>query len=259
MRVLITGASGYLGGRLAQFMASQTNHEILLGTRKISGPPVWSPDARVAQTLWDSPHALEEICVGIDAVIHLAGMNAQDCAADPVAALRINGVATAQLLQAAIRTGVKKFIYLSTAHVYGSPLTGAITEQTCPVNLHPYATSHRAGEDAVRAAHQREEIVGVVIRLSNAYGAPMHREVNCWMLLVNDLCRQAVQTRKLVLRSSGVQLRDFITLHDTARCVDHFIHLPARSCGDGLFNLGGSACTAFSRLANWLPLVAKPF
>lgn len=238
-RVLITGGFGYLGGRLAQFLASRKGYEVLLGSRQQAEPPHWLPQAKVVQTLWDSPAGLEEICTGADAVVHLAGMNAQECAADPVAALELNAVATARLLQSVVRQGGKRFIYLSTAHVYSSPLTGVITEETCPVNLHPYATSHRAGEDVVRAAHQRGEIEGIVLRLSNAFGAPALKDANCWMLLANDLCRQAVVSGKLELRSSGLQRRDFITLEDVARAVEHLLELPVGSCGDGLFNLGG--------------------
>jgi len=241
MRVLITGGYGYVGGRLGQFLATQAGNEIILGSRRQAEPPHWLPQAKVIQTPWDSPAGLENTCAGLDAIVHLARMNAQDCAADPVAALEFNAVATARLIHAAIRRGTKRFIYLSTAHVYGSPLAGTITEETCPVSLHPYATSHRAGEDAVRAAHQRGEIEGIVIRLSNAYGAPAHKDANCWMLLVNDLCRQAVQTRKLTLRSSGLQQRDFITMHDAVRAIWHLLVLPRDVFGDSLFNLGGDA------------------
>ena len=193
----------------------------------------------MAQTEWGAPAGLVRICTGVDAVAHLAGMNAQDCAADPVAALELNAVATARLLEAAVRQGVKRFIYLSTAHVYSSPLIGMITEETCPVSLHPYATSHRAGEDLVRAAHQRREINGIVIRLSNAYGAPAHKDANCWMLLVNDLCRQGVTAQRMVLHSSGIQRRDFITLTDACGAIRHLLELPADKLGDGLFNVGG--------------------
>lgn len=239
MRLLITGGFGYLGGRLAQFLASRKEYEVLLGSRQQAEPPHWLPQAKVVQTRWDSPAGLEEICTGVEAVVHLAGMNAQECTAEPIAALELNTVATARLLQSVVRQGGMRFIYLSTAHVYGSPLTGVITEETCPANVHPYATSHRAGEDVVRAAHQRGEIEGIVIRLSNAFGAPAHKDANCWMLLVNDLCRQAVTSGKLELRSSGLQLRDFITLKDVTMAIEHLLELPAGLCGDGLFNLGG--------------------
>ena len=224
---------------MAQHLVLQTDYEIVLGSRHKADPPCWLPQSRVLETLWNSSDNLKQICTGVDSVVHLAGMNAQDCSADPVAALEFNAVGTARLLQAAINQGVRRFMYFSTAHVYGSPLEGTITEATCPVNLHTYASSQRAGEDVVLAAHQRGEIAGVVLRLSNAFGAPANMNANCWMLLVNDLCRQAVTTGKLVLRSSGLQRRDFITLEDVSRAVEHLLELPVESCANGLFNLGG--------------------
>lgn len=257
MRVLLTGGFGYLGGRLAQFLMSNAADEVLVGTRQQCISPHWLPQAKVVQIHWDSQAHIEQVCAGVDVVIHLAGMNAQDCAADFIAALEFNGLTTARLLRAAVRQGVKRFIYLSTAHVYGNPLTGVITEETCPVSLHPYATSHRAGEDVVRGAHQRGEIEGIVVRLSNAYGAPAHKDANCWMLLVNDLCRQAVTTQRVVLRSSGLQRRDFIPLSDVCRAVEHLLHLPQHDLVKNVFNVGGGwsptvweiACLVQSRCA----------
>jgi UDP-glucose 4-epimerase len=240
-KVLITGGFGYLGGRLAQFLTSQTNYEILLGSRRQTQFPSWLPQVQVVKTQWDSPKALEGICLGVDTIVHLAGMNALDCAADPTAAIEINAVATSHLLQAAILKKVNRFIHISTVHVYGSPLSGVITEETKTTPAHPYALSNQAGEDTVLTSYQSGEIEGVVIRLSNAYGAPADKGVNCWMLLVNNLCRQAAISGRLVLRSAGLQKRDFIPLHDVARAIKHFIELPIDKTGDGIFNLGGEA------------------
>lgn len=238
MRVLITGGFGYIGGRLAQYLLFQTNNEIFLGTRQQTTSAGWVPEAKVVQTIWDSLVQLEDICASMDVVVHTAGINAKDCAVDPIAALEFNGVATARLLQAAIRKSVQRFIYLSTAHVYANPLSGTITEDTCPTNLHPYATSHRAGEDVVLAAHQRREIEGIVIRISNSYGAPEHKDVNCWMLLVNDLCRQAVMNQKMILRSSGLQRRDFVPLTDVCSAINHLLKVTRRETGNNLYNVG---------------------
>ena len=239
MKVLITGGFGYVGGRLAQYLMSQKSDEVFLGTRREKNSPVWLPQAQVVQTRWDSSAELENICTGMDAVVHTAGMNAQDCTVNPVAALEFNGVATSRLLQAAVRQGVKRFIYLSTGHVYGRPLVGVITEETCPINLHPYATSHRAGEDVVRAASQRGEIEGVVIRLSNAFGTPSHKDVNCWMLLINDLCQQAVTSGKMVLYSSGLQRRDFVPMADVCRAIDYLLCFSLQDLSHVVFNVGG--------------------
>ncbi len=222
MRILITGGFGFVGGRLAVHLA-QSGHQIILGTRHSKTSPEWLPQAEVAKIAWDDEEALERSCDGVNVIIHAAGMNAQDCATDPITALAFNGLASAKLVAAASRASVKKFIYLSTAHVYASPLVGVITEETCPRNLHPYATSHLAGEHAVLSASSRGKFQGVVLRLSNTFGAPMHKDANCWMLLVNDLCKQAVQTRQLVLQTSGLQHRDFIGLAEVSYVVEELI------------------------------------
>lgn len=248
LRILIPGGLGFVGGRLAVHLA-QAGHQIVLGSRNAISPPVWLPQAEVTQIKWDNAAVLEHSCNGVDVVIQAAGMNAQDCAADPVAALAFNGLATARLLAAASRAGVQKFIYLSTAHVYGSPLMGTITEETCPRNLHPYATSHLAGEHAVLSANQREQICGTVLRLSNAFGAPMYKEVNCWMLLVNDLCKQAVQTRKLVLQTSGLQQRDFVGMTEVCRVVERLAVGNGTSTQSGSFNVGAGVSQSVLAMA----------
>lgn len=239
MRILITGGFGYIGGRLAQFLQQSGNHTIILGTRDRKVKPEWLPNSDIVKIDWHSSDSLNQVCKGVDVIIHLAGMNASECAADPVMALEFNGVATARFIQAAVSQNVKRFIYFSTAHVYDSPLTGFINENTLPKSFHPYATSHRAAEDVVLAAHSRKEIVGIVFRMSNAFGAPVNKEVNCWMLLVNDLCKQVVKTQKMVLNSSGIQRRDFLTITDVCRATFFMINCDLEISYLPLFNLGG--------------------
>jgi UDP-glucose 4-epimerase len=239
-RILITGGLGYLGGRVAQHLVRGGRWQVIVSTRSAAGGLDWLPEATIAQTDWQSDDSLRNACRSVAAIIHLAGMNAADCASDPVAALAFNAVGTARLLRAAVAAGVRRFIYVSTAHVYASPLRGVITEGSLPTNLHPYATSHKAAEDCVRLLHKRRTLEGIVVRLSNSFGAPANPAANCWMLLVNDLCRQAVERGELVLNSSGLQRRDFITLTDVCRAAEHLLQADAGSLEDGLFNLGGA-------------------
>ncbi|MFV1984634.1 MAG: NAD-dependent epimerase/dehydratase family protein [Thiohalomonadales bacterium] len=239
MNILITGGFGYLGARLALELSNKSNYKLYLGTRDSKGPPEWLPTANVSHTNWNQPTTVDHATSDIDTIVHMSGMNARNCVADPVAALEFNGLVTARLLQAAINNGVRRFVYLSTAHVYNSPLTGVITEKNCTLSTHPYATSHRAGEDVVIAAHQRGDIEGIVIRLSNAFGAPVLKDTNCWMLLVNDLCSQAMTNQTLVLKTSGLQRRDFIAMSDVVRALTFVLDLSKEKTGNGIFNVGG--------------------
>jgi UDP-glucose 4-epimerase len=248
MRILITGGFGFVGGRLAFYLA-QAGHQVILGTRHSTTSPDWLPQAEVAKIVWTDAVELERSCDGVDVIIQAAGMNAQDCAADPIAGLAFNGLATARLVAAANQARVKKFIFLSTAHVYENPLVGTITEETCPRNLHPYATSHLAGENAVLSAHSHGEMQGITLRLSNAFGSPMHKDVNCWMLLINDLCKQVVQTRKLVLHTSGLQQRDFVSLTDVCQVTEQLVNGHNKLKQANIFNVGAGVSQSVLAMA----------
>ena len=158
MRILITGGYGLLGSRFGKYLFGQ-NHEILLGTRKnpITSPE-WLPGAEVITMKWDNYEFLRNICKDIDIIIYASGINAIDCEKNPYEALKVNGLYTANLISAAVKENVKKFVYLSTAHVYSSPLVGNINENLPMMNIHPYATSHLAGEHAIQYMHQKKNI-----------------------------------------------------------------------------------------------------
>ncbi len=239
MRVLVTGGRGYVGGRVCHFLADDPDFKVFSGSRSASAKAQHGDRISAVTTDWDSMESLIACCAGMDAIVHLAAINAVNSKRDPVAALEANGVGTARLMQAAIQSGVRRFVYISSAHVYGLPLVGTLTEKTCPFPVHPYATSHRAAEDVVCAASFQGSIEGVVLRLSNAFGAPVLAEADCWDLLFNDLCRQVVVSDAMVLRSSGMQRRDFIALADVCRAIQHCLQLPAVSLSDRVFNLGG--------------------
>ena len=236
-RLLVTGGMGFVGGRVAKLLASREDVTLTLGSRVAQENPYWLPSAKVMAMDWHSQKNLKLACDGIDTLVHLAGMNNLDCLRDPLEALEVNTVNTARLMQASKKAGVKRVIYFSTAHVYGPSLVGKINESTLTKGRHPYATSHRAAEDVVLAAADKN-MDSIVLRLSNGFGVPTHPEVNSWMLLMNDLCHQAVTLRRMTLRSTGLQYLDFITLHDVSRVADYMIDLPKKYIGDGLFNIG---------------------
>jgi len=239
--ILITGGAGYVGGRVVSALSSGNKYRVRIGTHRLPDAlPSWTRNYEVVSMNVRSRKDLEEACAGMDAVVHLAALNEVECGNDPALALTVNTLGTLHTLEAAIATHVERFVYVSTAHVYGAPLAGHIDEDTPAFPVHPYAITHRAAEDFVRSAHRRHAITGVVLRLSNGFGAPADKLVSRWSLLVNDLCRQAVTEGRLVLRSAGLQQRDFVTLHDVGQGIKHLLEIPVPSIADGVFNLGGS-------------------
>lgn len=229
--ILITGGTGYLGGRISAFLAGQLPFLLRLTTLEPADGPA---EVTVMDLL--NTEQVEQACQGVRYVIHLAAMNEIDSGRDPAGAVKVNTQGTVNLLQAAQKQGVQRFIYFSTAHIYGAPLQGYIDENTMPRPVHPYAITHKAAEDFVLASREMEP---VVIRLSNAIGTPTHPEVDRWTLVVNDLCRQAVTRGAMELKSSGLQWRDFIAMSDVCRAVLHLLQMSAGQLAHGIFNLGG--------------------
>ena len=241
--ILITGGLGYIGGRIASYI-SETNPDtnIVLTTRKENvNLPKWTKPFKVSQMNVLDENSINKCVQGIDIIIHLAAINEIDSMKEPELALKINTKGTYELLKNARKHNVNNFIYFSTYHVYGDTPESIITEKIATRPLHPYAITHRAAEDFVNFFKYYYKMNTLILRLSNGYGYPMSSEINRWTLVFNDLCRQAVTSARIVLKSSGKKYRDFITLHDVARAVQYFIFDIADKWGDGLFNLGGDS------------------
>jgi UDP-glucose 4-epimerase len=210
--VLISGGLGYLGGRIAKYLLD-SGFQVRIGSSQ-SHPDVPSDllSCEIVMCDLSDKRSLENACKNVSSIIHLASLNAQECDHDPEAALLINGLGTLNLLNAAKKMGITKFVYFSTAHVYGSPLQGIIDENSTPRPIHDYAITHRLAEDYVLQANSNKDITGSILRLTNSVGSPLNSKANCWMLVVNDLCKQTVLNQSMELHSDELVQRDFIPI-----------------------------------------------
>ncbi|KGF73217.1 hypothetical protein DO97_01565 [Neosynechococcus sphagnicola sy1] len=237
MKVLITGALGYIGGQLVEQLRQRSDCQLRLLVRRdplelqawVSGLEVWQGDLTQPQTL-------RGIGDGIDRVIHLAALDAPSCQRDPVAALRVNVEGTLNLW-AAVGSAPAQLIYLSTFHVYGANGRDRVTEETPLAPIHPYGSTHGMAELYTTMYARQRQQGATILRLSNSYGPPLTPDVNCWTIVINDLCRQAIAQQRLVLRSSGLQVRDFIALRDVVAAIEQVMRQPAPEIQT--LNLGG--------------------
>ena len=257
LKILITGGLGYVGGRIADSLKKNyPNSTIVLGTSmKISEAPDWAKAFQIVPlNILDSASIEKAISNDIHAIIHLAALNEHDSFDNVESAWHTNTLATQALLAATSQKQIPKFIYFSTFHVYGN-CRGEITENSPTRPYHPYAATHRAAEDMVRFYQHYKNMDTLTLRLSNGFGYPMDSGVNRWTLVFNDLCRQAMTSGKMVIKSSGRQHRDFISLHDVASAVDHFLFKNADKWDDGLFNLGGDCSFSILDVAKTIATV----
>ena len=215
MRILIVGGLGYLGSHCARFLSEQRGHEVRILTLFI--PPYFREFADRFETVEADvtrPETLLGCCRACDVVLYLAALDKFVSARDPSQALRVSGSGTRALLEEARKSGVRRFVFFSTIHVYGVPRVAVLNEET-PVNpIHDYSLSHYAGELYCRMFRERHDFPAVSLRLANGYGAPLHPDVDCWSIVIHDFCRSAVQEGRILLKSQGTQARDFIPIPD---------------------------------------------
>jgi UDP-glucose 4-epimerase len=213
MKILVTGGRGYLGGRIARNFLD-LGHTVSITSRQPAKESFPGASIKFLDPDWSSSSQLAKACEGIDVVIHAAGINADDCLKNPELAIEFNGKTSERLAIASEQVGVKKFIYFSTAHVYCDPLVNFLDEDSPTQNEHPYATSHLLGEKGVLYSQKQGDMQRCVLRLSNVYGKPEDKNTNCWRLVVNDMARQVAEQSSIILKTSGKQKRDFVSISD---------------------------------------------
>ncbi|MGV3760427.1 MAG: NAD-dependent epimerase/dehydratase family protein, partial [Actinomycetota bacterium] len=230
-------------------------------------PPPWVEGAIGLDLLTARPDELDQALAGADAIVHLAGHDEVVAGREPERALVETIQMASRVADAAARVGVPRVVHVSTVHVYGASLTpGAVVdERTLPQPRHPYALARLATEHLFATAAGPGDVV--VLRLTNSVGAPAHPDVDRWTLLVNDLCRGVLRHGEVVLRTAGLQGRDFVDLGDVCGVL-------AQACAPsalpaGTYDLGSGRTTrvrevadlvadAFERLARPRPPVVAP-
>jgi UDP-glucose 4-epimerase len=149
-------------------------------------------------------------------VIHAAGLDAASSAKNPSLANLVNSDYTNRMAQISANAGVERFVYISTAHVYRSPLIGKVDELTPLTNPHPYAASHANGELALQRLADSFPAGAFSIRLANTFGIPISKVSSGWKLAINELCKSAIKESKLLLRSDPNLIRNFIPIKNAA-------------------------------------------
>ena len=253
MNILITGGLGYVGSRIGEHLSE---HQLTILTHRTDAEkPNWLHNGEIVCADINDEQALMEACKNIDIVIHLAAINEIESANNPEKAYRVNTLGTKTLLDTAIKNGVKQFVYFSTIHVYGSPLTGTLRESdTLAMPEHPYAKTHKQAEELI--LQRASEIQPTIFRLSNSFGAPAVDTMNRWTLVLNALCREVCENNTLTINNPNA-IRNFITLSDVVRAVAHAI---GKNDAPHIINLGSESNHSIEEIAALLQnkLKSKP-
>ncbi|ODU50292.1 MAG: NAD-dependent dehydratase [Thiobacillus sp. SCN 63-374] len=173
MKVLITGASGFVGRELCVTL-SRSGHSVRGALRQIEGTGVLPEGVELvvvghinAETDWEAALA------GCDFVVHLAARVhvMDDKASDPLAEFReVNTEATLNLARQASQAGVKRFIFISTIKVNGEGRDAAYRETDVPAPEDAYAISKWEAEQGLQRIARETGLEVVILRPPLVYG-----------------------------------------------------------------------------------------
>lgn len=170
MRILVTGATGFIGTRLCQVLIEQ-GHTVIGLSRRGSGT-VAGVDYR-AKDFIDTP-SLRDCVDGMDCIVHLAGRaHVMDPRNDaPELYREVNHEATVRLARLALEAGVKRFVFVSTIRVNGNASDQQrFTEASAPQPVVAYDRSKLDAENGLRALLDGTPTEWVIIRPPLVYGA----------------------------------------------------------------------------------------
>lgn len=169
-RVLVTGATGFIGGGFARRLLVAGADVRALARRRESASGLRGEGMDVAMGDLTDPSSLVKAVAGCDAVAHLAGVLGDEAVPRArFAAVNVEG--TKSLLAAAADAGVRRFLYASSVWAYGFD-AGPGTDETTPARPcgDPYCDTKLLAQNAVLEAARRGSMTTVVIQPSPVYG-----------------------------------------------------------------------------------------
>lgn len=206
MRMMVTGGAGFIGSHIVDSLLKD-GHEVVciddLSTGKRSNLP-------------DNPNIYSvraDICGdidmrGIDIIFHNAASKKNICLKDPQRDLEINAGGTLNLLQLAVKHGIKKFVHASTGSVYGE-----LSDRLNPVSY--YGVSKLAGERYVNMYSKMGWLDTTILRYFHVYGS--RQDDGEFGGVVSIFLKAARKGKPLVIYGDGTQERSFTHVDDIVK------------------------------------------
>jgi CDP-glucose 4,6-dehydratase len=221
-KVLVTGATGLIGGWLCKLLLEQGASVEGYDTEPL-GTLRWHNldgkftvhDASILSGTEMVPLAMWEVMKGKDAVFHLAANSGVDsCTDNGYSAFRVNILGTMNVLEACRQTqGIKSVLVASSNHIYGEQLVRP-TPETAPLNqLDTYSASKTCADYLGRAYAHNYGVPTVIARNTNCYG-PCDPHVDH---IIPSTILSLLRDERPVIRTDGQNRKSYIHVKDVAR------------------------------------------
>ena len=252
MAILVTGGAGYIGSHMVLALTEQGEEVVVLDNLSTGFWWAVAPKAKLIEGDIGDEALLDRVMAEhrFDAVVHFAGsIVVPDSVKDPLGYYLNNTVKSRMLMACAVKAGIPRFIFSSTAAVYGNPATQPVFEDAAPAPISPYGSSKLMTEWMLKDAHAAHGLQYVALRYFNVAGGDPKGRIGQSTPRATHLIKVACQTA-LGQRDhlevygtdyptpDGTCLRDYIHVSDLiAAHVDALSHL-RRGGESGIFNCG---------------------
>jgi UDP-glucose 4-epimerase len=242
MTILVTGGAGYIGSHMVLALAAEGERVVVLDN--LSTGFAWAVPKGVQLMVGDTgDQALVARIIAehkVEAIIHFAAsIVVPDSVADPLGYYRNNTANSRALIECAVKGGVRRFIFSSTAAVYGNPATNPIGEDDPTSPMSPYGSSKLMTEIMLRDSGFAHGLDYVILRYFNVAGADPQLRTGQSTKGATHLIKVAVETALGKRAKIDVFGTDYPTPDGT--CIRDYIHVAdlVRAHSDALAYLRG--------------------
>ncbi|HMD90842.1 MAG TPA: NAD-dependent epimerase/dehydratase family protein [Anaerolineaceae bacterium] len=219
MRLLITGAAGFLGSALANRLEREGHTVRGVDDLSTGDPGVLLPEVHFTRGDVNDRPKLWTLLQEVDCVFHLAArVLVPESVLYPREYNQVNVGGTVTLMEAMRDVGVKRVVFISSGAIYGQQTVQPVREEALPNPFSPYAVSKLAAEYYIRTIGRLYGIETVCLRVFNAYGPGQHLPPVHAPVIPNFL-RQAYLNGTMVVGGDGSQTRDYVYVDDVVNAM----------------------------------------